>query len=75
MARPREYDDRISTGMRLPRDLHARLTEEAADRDLSVNWMVTKAIAEFLDRLLPVGEIAWTRVRRELDQEDRADAD
>lgn len=63
MSRPREYDDRISTALRLPRDLHARLTEAADERDISANWLMTKAIADYLDRLLPADEIVWTQDR------------
>ena len=61
MSRPRMYGDRVSTQVRIPVDVHARLVDAAAERDLTVNWLVTRAIEEYLARLIPVGEIKWTR--------------
>jgi predicted transcriptional regulator len=52
MARPRTYTERrIATAVRLPESVHRRLHEAAADRDISANLLVTRAVAEFLDRL------------------------
>ena len=52
MARPRTYEEkRIATAVRLPEYIHHRLHEAALDRDISANLLVTRAIAEFLDRL------------------------
>lgn len=61
MSRPREYGARVATQVRLEPDLHQRLHEAAEDRDVSVNWLVTKALGHFLDRLIPADEIEWTR--------------
>lgn len=61
MARPREYPERANTAVRFDKDLHARLVAEATARDLSVNWLVNKAVAYYLDRLIPVDEMKWTR--------------
>lgn len=61
MGRPRAYDTRISSGYRISPKLHKRLTAAANERDVSVNWLITKAIEDYLGRLLPVGEIKWTR--------------
>ena len=62
MSRPkRNPENRVNTNLRLPADLHERLVAAASDRDLSVNWLVNRAIAEYLDRLIPVEELKWTR--------------
>lgn len=55
--------DRVHTAFRLPEDLHARLQAEAEDRDLSMNYLVTKAIEEFLADLIPTREFRLTRDR------------
>jgi len=49
MARTKEA--RVQTSFRLPEDTFARLQIQAGKRDLSVNWIVTKAIELFLERL------------------------
>lgn len=49
MARTKEA--RVQTSFRLPEDTFARLQIQASRRDLSVNWIVTKAIELFLERL------------------------
>lgn len=61
MARPRTYPDRDHMTIRLTPELHERLRDAADDRELSVNWMVTRAIEDFLDRLIPADELALTR--------------
>jgi predicted HicB family RNase H-like nuclease len=62
MGRPKKYDgERVSTGLRLPVELHARLTTAAAERDVSATWLIERALTEFLDHLIPVDEIRWTR--------------
>lgn len=65
-GRPREYDDRVSTSIRLPVDLHQRLSVAAEEREVSVNYLVNKAIADFLDRLIPADEIMLTRPRNDI---------
>ncbi len=52
---------RSVTAVRLPPDLHRRLKEAAEERDLSLNFLVVKAIEEFLRRLVPPEEIRFTR--------------
>lgn len=47
---------RTSTAIRLDPDLHARLTMAADERDVSVNWLVNRAVARLLDRLIPVDQ-------------------
>lgn len=55
MARPRRYSEaRVATAVRLPVSVHRRLHAAAADRDVSANLLVTRAVTEFLDRLVPV---------------------
>ena len=58
---PRRYDRRTTTAIRLPDDLHDRLVAAAAERDVSANFLVNKAVAQFLDRLIPIDEMRWTR--------------
>lgn len=53
--------DRTSTGVRFDPALHARLVEAAEEREVSVNWLVNRAVADYLDRLLPADQIVWTR--------------
>jgi predicted HicB family RNase H-like nuclease len=57
----RRESTRKTTAVRLPESLHAELTKAAEERDVSVNWLVVRAIEDFLPRLLPVDEIRWTR--------------
>lgn len=51
--RPVSDEPRVVTAVRLPRSLHARLHDVANRRDVSANRLVTRAIAEYLDRLGP----------------------
>jgi predicted transcriptional regulator len=46
--------DRITTGVRLPTELHAALKALAAKQDRSINFLVVQAAEEFLARLEPV---------------------
>jgi predicted transcriptional regulator len=57
MGRPRIYDEpRIATAIRLPTSLRDELQEAATARDVSVNFLVTRAVADYLRRLPPPGE-------------------
>jgi predicted HicB family RNase H-like nuclease len=47
--------------VRVPPDMHQRLVDASLDHDVAVNWLVNKAIHEFMDRLLPASEVRWTR--------------
>jgi hypothetical protein len=49
---------RVSTAIRLPADLHAELQRQAAERDVSVNFIVTKAVAHYLKALGPADPLA-----------------
>jgi predicted HicB family RNase H-like nuclease len=54
MARPKVYDERrVTTAIRLPESLHDRLRAEADARQVSVNYLVTHALADYLARLVP----------------------
>lgn len=44
---------RTTTAIRFPDDLHAQLVKAADDRDLSMNFLVVKAVEDFLPRLIP----------------------
>lgn len=54
-------EPRVTTAVRLSESLHARLLEAATERDVSVNLLVSKAVDDFLGRLVPVDELVRTR--------------
>lgn len=56
-----DRDGQISSQIRMPAELHRRLAEAAAERGLTVNFMMVKAIEEFLPRLIPPDEWRLTR--------------
>jgi len=60
-GRPTVHGPRTSTAIRLKPELHERLSAEGAARDVSINFLVNKAVEFFLDRLIPVDEMQWTR--------------
>lgn len=60
-GRPKRHDARTSTAIRFKTETHARLLEAAEERDVSANFLVNKAVEQFLDRLIPVGEMRWTK--------------
>lgn len=63
MGRPRISDEpRVATAVRLPESIHRRLQAAARDRDVSANLIVTRAVAEYLDRL-PSAEVALAPAR------------
>ena len=65
MARPRTYEEpRIATAVRLPESVHRRLHEAAANRDISVNLLVTRAVTDLLDRLPTAESALGNRARR-----------
>ena len=55
---------RVAIAVRLPAATHRRLTQAAGERDVSINWLVNRAVVEFLDRLIPVEEFTLTRDRK-----------
>lgn len=48
MNRPRIYLDRVSTSLRLERDLYAALVNEARRRVVSQNYLIEQAIIDWL---------------------------
>lgn len=55
----------VQLSLRVPTELHERLVEAAQERLVSVNWLAVKAISDFMDRLIPVDELALTRERKD----------
>jgi hypothetical protein len=56
MSRPKIYDEpRVATAIRLPTSLHGELQTAATERDVSVNFLVTRAVTAFLAQLPPAG--------------------
>lgn len=58
---PERARERTTTAIRFPTDLLEQLREAAADRDLSVNYLVVRAVEDFLRRLIPAEEFRLTR--------------
>lgn len=58
MSRPKPPTK--SLGVRMDPELFARLSKAAEERDVSVNWLMCKGIAYYLDRLVPADEMRWT---------------
>lgn len=52
---------RSATAIRFPIELHEALAEAAFDRDVSINYLVCKAVEDFLPRLIPIDEFRLTR--------------
>lgn len=52
---------RTATAIRFSPELHERLRVAAEERDLSINFLVNKAVEDFLPRLIPVHEITFVR--------------
>ena len=54
-GRPKEYaEDRVTTAIRLPKDLYKRLKHEAIDREVSVNFLIEQATQTFLGEKVEV---------------------
>lgn len=49
-------EPRVATAIRLPRSLRDELQKAAAERDVSVNFLVTRAVHDYLERLPSVGD-------------------
>lgn len=52
---------RLTTAIRFPEDLHLELKKAADERDLSINYLVVRAVEEFIENLIPVDELRLTR--------------
>jgi predicted transcriptional regulator len=60
-GRPGVHDKRTATAIRFKPETHARVAQAALERDLSINYIVNRAVEEFLDRLIPADEVRWTQ--------------
>lgn len=49
------------TAIRFKPEIHEALTTAAAERDLSVNYLVNRAVEDFLRRLIPADELTLVR--------------
>lgn len=56
-------NDRSATAIRFPAELHTRLRKASDSHGLPVNYLVVKAVEEFLDNLLPPEQLRLTRPR------------
>ena len=55
MSRPKVYDEpRITTAVRLPESLHGWLKSAARERDVSVTYLVVRALEDYRDRIAPL---------------------
>ena len=69
MGRPKRHDPRQQILLRMDPALHQRLKDAAEDRELSMNWLIVRAVEEFLDHLIPADELRLTRTARTQNQE------
>lgn len=61
IGRPKDYDERTTTALRIPPELLRQVKDAAAEREISTNLLITKAIEDFLPRLIPVAELRLAR--------------
>ena len=54
---------RMTTAIRFPEDLHERLRVAADSFGLPINFIVVKAMEEFLDRMIDPSEFRLTKER------------
>lgn len=59
-GRPAEFGERVTKAVRLEPDLDRRLKAEAQARNVSANLLINRAVAEYLDRLVPLDELLRT---------------
>lgn len=52
---------RTATAIRFPEELHNELVRAAEERDLSINYLVVRAVEDYLPRLIPADEFSLTR--------------
>jgi predicted transcriptional regulator len=52
---------RTATAIRFPDELHDELVRAAEERDLSINYLVVRAVEDYLPRLIPADEFSLTR--------------
>lgn len=61
MAPVSTAESRSATAIRFPPALHERLRVAAEERHFSINFLVVKAVEDFLERLIPADELKLTR--------------
>ena len=57
----RKAKPRMTTAIRFPDELHERLREAADSFGLPINFIVVKAMEEFLDRMIDPSEFRLTK--------------
>lgn len=58
-GRPKVYSEpRVSTGLRLPKSLHERILVMADERDVSANWLITRAIERYVEAESTVARVS-----------------
>jgi predicted HicB family RNase H-like nuclease len=58
MARPKVYEEkRVPTAVRIPESLHRQLQAAADEREISVNFLIVRAIKKHLEQLPPLDEV------------------
>lgn len=62
MARPKvHHEARVTTAVRFPESLHGRLRTAADERELSANYLIVRAVEDYLDHLIPADEFTLTK--------------
>ena len=62
MARPKLYEERrVPTAVRIPESLHRQLQEVAEEREISVNFLIIRAIKKHLEQLPSIDDVATDR--------------
>ncbi len=54
-------DKPLCTGIRFPKDLLEQLKVAAADRDVSLNWLVVRLCKESMEKLIPEEDFRLVR--------------
>ena len=61
MSRPKIYKEtRITTAVRLPESIHGWLKATARERDVSVTYLVVRALEDYRDRIAPLSSATRT---------------
>jgi predicted HicB family RNase H-like nuclease len=61
MSAQKPHERRVVTAVRFPEEIHNALLEAADERDVSINYLVNKAVEYFLPRLIPADELTLVR--------------
>ena len=65
MARPRVHGERVTTAIRFPVATHAELARRADELDVSINWIVNRAVERWLNAVpLPPPSISESEERQ-----------